>query len=196
MKDRPSPGPPSPLPRLVGGNQPRSGRHQVSHSSRSRSPPPHLSHADANTSTKQKENGSASNTPATGSRFGWQFPRRKKPLPPLEFDLHSPEGHARPLHSRALSSPSLTPGSRPSSRVSGSVKASHIPVRSPHLSENNAGISSEVKKHKRSTTELSAPVGGIPPQITSAMVPFTEEDNTHQESVLGVPCRVCWMVSH
>lgn len=175
---------PSPLPHSATskGKLPAASHRPTSHASRPSSPLPPTGHADLH----PKENGSASKPPASSSRFGWQFPRNKNPLPPLEFDQHSPERIPDPAHLRTLSSPSPTPGSRPTSRASGSVKASHIPVRSPHVSERNMDGSSGLKKgHKRSTTELSESRGGTPPRLKLKPMPLTEE-NAHQDSVLGI----------
>jgi hypothetical protein len=97
--------------------------------------------------------------------------------------------------SRTLSSPSPTPGSRLTSRISGSAKTSHIPVRSPQVSERNAGSSSALKKHKRNTTELSESVAEIPPQISAETAPFTQ-DKTHQDSVLGLACQFYLMTTY
>src|SRR6202022_4454645 len=82
VNGRTSPLASSSLPHLVDAKQPASNHHQTNHTSRTRSPLPQTDHADLST----KENGSASKTPATGTRFGWQFPRHKAPLPPLELD--------------------------------------------------------------------------------------------------------------
>ena len=177
---------PSPLPHSAKGKgkQPAASYQHNNHALRSRSPP--ISHTDPHMA-----NGSASETPASSSRFGWQFPRNKNPLPPLEFDRHSLDILANPTHPRTLSSPSPTPGSRPTSRASGSVRASYIPVRSPHVSERNVGSSSGLKKgHKRSTTELSESAGGIP-HITPEPTPITK-DKAHEDSVLGMFCQFHW----
>jgi hypothetical protein len=186
VKDKAPPQIPPPLPHSATrkGKQPTTSHHPTNHSSRAWSPLPPTDHAD--THTKEKENGGASKTPAPSSRFGWQFPRNKNPLPPLELDQHSPQRIANPVHLGTSSPPLPTPGSRPTSRASGSVKASHIPVRSPHIPERNVGSSVGLKKgHKRSTAELGESTGGIPPRPNSESVPFAE-DNSHQDSVLGI----------
>jgi serine/arginine repetitive matrix protein 2 len=179
---RASPRAPSPSPRLANERQ-ASNLHPANHASRSRSPLPRTDHAVPDT----KGNGSPSKMPATGSHFGWQFPRHKAPLPPLDLDQHSLERHT---HSRTLSSPSPTPDPRPTSKSTGSVKASHIPVRSPHASERHVGSSPAIKKHKRNVAELSESVGGVPPQVPLEPVSFPE-DSAHQVSVLGVSCLFC-----
>jgi serine/arginine repetitive matrix protein 2 len=183
-KIKPSPRVPSPSPHSAtsNGKQPAVGHRPTNHASRPSSPLPPTGDADPH----PKENGSASKPPASSSRFGWQFPRNKNPLPPLEFDQHSPERILDPAHLRTLSSPSPTPGSKLATEASGSVKASHIPVRSPHVSERNVGSFSGLKKgHKRSTTELSESRGGTPPRLKLKPMPLTE-DNAHQDSVLGI----------
>jgi serine/arginine repetitive matrix protein 2 len=149
------------------------------HTSRSSSP---IDHTDPH----MKDDGNALKGPASSTRFGWQFPRNKNPLPPLQFDEHSLDGLVSPAHPRTLSSPLPTPGSRPTSRASASVMPSHIPVRSPHVSERNVGSSSGLKKgHKRSTTELSEPAGGVRSRFTSEPIPLAK-DNNHEDSVLGM----------
>lgn len=129
-----------------------------------------------------KENGSASKSPAAASsRFGWSLPRNRSSLPPIEFDQQSPERPTHLSHSRIPSSPSPTPGSRPSSRLSGNAKPSHIPVRSPHALAGGSGLK---KGHRRSLTELKESTGAIPPPVPEDFVLSTDE-NGHQDSVLG-----------
>ncbi|CDO75530.1 hypothetical protein BN946_scf184871.g11 [Trametes cinnabarina] len=86
------------------------------------------------------------------SRFGWSFPAKRTPLPPLELDQDSPQ----------------KPASRPSSRTSLSTTPSHIPVRSPRKGaqeSSTAGHSEKKRSHRRSVTELAESVGSIPPRI-------------------------------
>ncbi|KAI0356370.1 hypothetical protein OH77DRAFT_259691 [Trametes cingulata] len=84
------------------------------------------------------------------SHFGWSFPQKRTPLPPLELDQDSPR---KPL-------------SRPSSRSSLSATPSHIPVRSPRKEASSSTSQSEKKRtHRRSITEFAESVGAIPPRI-------------------------------
>lgn len=136
---------------------------------------------------------SPSKTPASGSRFGWQFPRNKTQLPPLEYDEHSPERQS--VHSRTLSSPSPSPGSGPLHRSS--AKASHIPVRSHHTPDasrtmaSNGGPSRSGPGvgHKGSITELNVSRGGIPPRIDAEPVSSVEEDG-HHDVMFGMLIRL------
>jgi hypothetical protein len=180
MKDK-APRAPSPLPRSAKskGKQPAVTHLPSNHGSRSSSPLHPVGRTDAQ--TKEISKGSASSF-----HFGWQFPRNKNPLPPLDSDQLSPDTHADTTHSRTLLSPSPTPSSRPTSRASPSVYTSHIPVRSPHVSEHNGiGSSGQKRGHKRNVTELSEPTGRTPPRITQKSAPFTQ-GIPHQDSVKGM----------
>lgn len=67
---------------------------------------------------------SPTKTPAAASKFGWHFHRQS--LPPLEFDSSPDPSTRRQKYSHDDPSP---PSSRPSSRASGIIKPSMIPVR-------------------------------------------------------------------
>ncbi|KAG2074539.1 hypothetical protein BDR04DRAFT_1092688 [Suillus decipiens] len=132
--------------------------------------------------------------PAAASRFGWSFSRSHQ-LPP--FDLESSpkrEGHSNKepdsLHHHAptVSSPSPTPSSRPSSRVSGVNRSSLIPVPSPSKRSslfNSGSFASSTPKadddekfrkgHRRRSTEFTESVGSIHPH-TSIRGGFGDED--------------------
>ncbi|KAI0829898.1 hypothetical protein BC628DRAFT_1359257 [Trametes gibbosa] len=87
------------------------------------------------------------------SHFGWSFPQKRAPLPPLELDQDSP---------RKLLA-------RPSSRTSLTAPPSHIPVPSPrkglHESSSAPSLSERKKSHRRSVTEFAESAGAIPPRI-------------------------------
>lgn len=132
--------------------------------------------------------------PATASRFGWGLSRSHQ-LPP--FDLESspkrggrnnkepdPSHHLIPI----MSSPSLTPSSRPSSRASGVNRSSLIPV--PSTSKRNGLFNSgnfasstpkandeeKFKKgHRKRSTEFTESVGSIHPH-TSIYGALGDED--------------------
>lgn len=89
---------------------------------------------------------SKSQTPGTaptpGSHFGYSFVRNRTPLPPIDFEK-TPE-RPTPSHANIPSSPSPTPGARPGSRTSGSIKRSHIPVLSPKKEKTTVNGDSKV----------------------------------------------------
>ncbi|KAF7977750.1 hypothetical protein HWV62_2838 [Athelia sp. TMB] len=124
--------------------------------------------------TKEIGDASPMTHASPANRFGWQFPRNKSQLPPLEFDEHSPE------RSDAAPSPSPSPV-RANSRAS--AKASHIPVRAqrtPDVSRTMA-VSHESSPrglgHRRSVTELNESNGSIPPPDPAEIVASPQEDN-------------------
>ncbi|KAG1751617.1 uncharacterized protein EDB91DRAFT_1106339 [Suillus paluster] len=130
---------------------------------------------------------------AAASRFGWHFPRTRQ-LPPLDLE-NSPDRPGRSKepdsshnHMRTTSSPSPSPSSRPSSRASGVIKSSSIPVRSTSKkngffsSGNFASSTPKVtdeekfkKGHRKRSTEFTESVGSIHPQ-TSMYGAFGDED--------------------
>lgn len=159
----------------------------------------HLNRADNHSSRPHsplppvhgRENETSGHSAASGSRFGWHFPRSRVPLPPLELDQENPGRPESPKHMRTPSSP--TPSSRPSSRASETTRPSHIPVWSPKKlpdppspSTRQKGHGEERKGHKRSTTEFAESVGGIPPRLDVELAPFTFEDTHHERSVSGM----------
>ncbi|OJT12743.1 hypothetical protein TRAPUB_10691 [Trametes pubescens] len=110
------------------------------------------------------------------THFGWSFPQKRAPLPPLELEEDSPR---------------KTP-SRPSSRASLSATPSHIPVPSPRKgaqdTPSTSGLSERERKrsHRRSITEFSESVGAIPPRIaitdeTSVELPPVPIVNGHDD---------------
>ena len=132
------------------------------------------------------ENGSPGKSPASGSRFGWQFPRSRTPLPPLELDQVSPE-RAPPSHVshlRTLSSP--TPGS--TSKPIRSL-ASHIPVKSPKKFHDVMSTDTDTQEsddklgneHKRTTDESNAITERSPQDDLSSAVP---ESYSHKDDIL------------
>ncbi|KAI0071720.1 hypothetical protein K474DRAFT_1668701 [Panus rudis PR-1116 ss-1] len=144
------------------------------------------SHPEPSLSTTPQSDPKA---PGFTSRFGWQFPKNRAPLPPLEKD--SPE---RPS-SAASDRPSSVASNRPSSRLSTSNSAfvSHIPVRSPskkdkeregskdkgkgkeRASSSSPSSDSQRKRgHKRTVTEFSESVGALPPSINIQSEPEPE----------------------
>ncbi|TDL26192.1 hypothetical protein BD410DRAFT_836840 [Rickenella mellea] len=140
-------------------------------------------HSSRETRPRSPHHSTTSTTPPTNpnkssgsaSRFGWSFPRSKSPLPPLEED-HNPSRVNG--HQRMPSSPSPAPRPEHTSAAAGSP--SHIPVRRRNLSETAPGSpgGEHRKGHKRSTTELSESVGGIPP---SPSKPFYESTANYAE---------------
>ncbi|KAG0706047.1 hypothetical protein DFH29DRAFT_903265 [Suillus ampliporus] len=131
---------------------------------------------------------------AATSRFGWHFPRSRQ-LAPLDLE-GSPERPGRSdkepdsshHHMRTISSPSPSPSSRPSSRASGVIKSSLIPVRSTSKrnglfsSGNFAASTPKVndeekfkKGHRKRLTEFTESVGSIHPQ-TNLYGAFGDED--------------------
>ncbi|KAF9227289.1 hypothetical protein BS17DRAFT_775245 [Gyrodon lividus] len=157
---------------------------------------------DVGASEFTPQNGPSSHkTLGAASRFGWNF-ARSQPLPPLEFNS-SPD---RPVqdeprsHSRDIPSPAFGP--RPSSRASGTIKSSLIPVRPVTKSFSNAshGASdmslthvvgdepSFTRGHYGGLTELSESVGRILPRVTEHS--WGQEDMvlaSDEESIVDFP---------
>ncbi|KAI0790671.1 hypothetical protein C8Q75DRAFT_760087 [Abortiporus biennis] len=114
-----------------------------------------------------------SSTPAYSSKFGWAFPRNRKPV---TSDLESD----RDEHL-------ASPPSRSSSRAS---HASHIPVRSPKKSESTAAgmanddvAAARKKGHRRSFTEFTESATPNPPiiKVDSIVLPdLSQEDMIHE----------------
>ena len=91
------------------------------------------------------------------TRFGWQFPRNRPQLPDFESNITSPEHSPPPVHQSMA-------------RNAGSMKMSHIPVRSPdRVPKIEIKLNGDAKKftkgHKRATTEFAEANGAIPPRI-------------------------------
>lgn len=97
-------------------------------------------------------NGSPRKPPASGSKFGWQFPPRAT-LPPLDMNESDIERPSPAVHSPA-------PENRSATRSPIIFKGSHIPVRSEHLAklhekehgQQHPGLN---KGHRRSSTEFA-----------------------------------------
>ena len=124
----------------------------------------------------------ASPAAAAASRFGWQFPRNRPQLPDFEPDTSSPERSPSPEH-------------RPTSRVVGSGKPSHIPVRSPGQVpkieiKRNDDVRTFTKGHKRATTEFTEANGAVPPKIHFQPEPelelTSEPESTDVKSLRGL----------
>ncbi|KAI0331187.1 hypothetical protein GY45DRAFT_651865 [Cubamyces sp. BRFM 1775] len=84
----------------------------LTHSTADNKPSPR---ARAGSSAKPPSPDKSESSHGFKSRFGWSFPQKRVPLPPLELDEDSPR----------------KPPPRPSSRSSLAAIPSHIPVRSP-----------------------------------------------------------------
>ena len=114
----------------------------------------HRADSPANGPSADVKDSSPASAPA---RFGWQFPRNRPQLPDFEPESSSRERSPSPLH-------------RPTSRIVGSGKPSHIPVRSPSQVpkveiKRNGHARPFTKGHKRTTTEFTEANGAIPPNI-------------------------------
>lgn len=132
--------------------------------------------------------------PATATRFSWGLSRSHQ-IPPFDMES-SPKRGGRsnkepdPSHHLipTISSPSLTPGSRPSSRASGVNRSSLIPVPSTSKRNglfNNGNFASSTPKandeenfkkgHRKRSTEFTESVGSIHPH-TSIYGALGDED--------------------
>ena len=137
-------------------------------------------------------NGSAELTgtpppPAPVSHFGWQFPRNRPQLPDFEPNITSPEHSPPPVHHSMA-------------RNAGSMKLSHIPVRSPgRVPKIEVKLNGDAKKftkgHKRATTEFAEANGAIPPRIhiqpelEPKLESASEPENLGAKSPLGMPSK-------
>ena len=106
------------------------------------------------------------------ARFGWQFPRNRPQLPDFEPESSSRERSPSPLH-------------RSTSRIVGSGKPSHIPVRSPTQVpkveiKRKSRAQPFTKGHKRTTTEFTEANGAIPPKIHFQPDPELELEPTSE----------------
>jgi len=129
--------------------------------------------------------------PAAASRFGWGFSRSHQ-LPPFDMESspkrggrNNKEPDSSHHHTPPISSPSPTPGSRPSSRASGVNRSSLIPV--PSTSKRNGLFNSgsfasstpkandEEKSHRKRSMEFTESVGSIHPH-TIMNGTFGDED--------------------
>jgi serine/arginine repetitive matrix protein 2 len=124
---------------------------------------------------------SPSGSPASGSRFAWQFPRSRTPLPPLELEEHSPQRPSFPKgsHSRTSSSPTLGPTS--TAKRSRPQVSSQIPVKSPKKIQ-FPSESHDSPLNKRATPEFSTTAGEMPPDMKAEQSP---ESSSHEDPVLG-----------
>ncbi|KAG2146420.1 uncharacterized protein EDB93DRAFT_1328770 [Suillus bovinus] len=132
--------------------------------------------------------------PAVASRFGWGFSRGHQ-LPPFDLESSPKRGErsnkepdSSHHHTPTISSPSPTPGSRPSSRASVVNRSSLIPVLSPSKRDglfNSGSFASSTPKandeekfkmgHRKRLTEFTESVGSIHPH-TSIHGEFGDED--------------------
>ena len=123
--------------------------------------------------------------PAPVPHFGWQFPRNRPQLPDFEPNITSPEHSPPPMH-------------QSTARNAGSMKPSHIPVRSPgRVPKIEIKLNGDAKKftkgHKRATTEFAEANGAIPPRVhiqpelESELELASEPENLGAKSPLGTP---------
>jgi serine/arginine repetitive matrix protein 2 len=115
--------------------------------------------------------------PAPASHFGWQFPRSRPQLPDFEPNITSPEHSPPPVHQSMA-------------RNAGSMKQSHIPVRSPgRVPKIEIKLNGDAKKftkgHKRATTEFAEANGAIPPRIHFQPESEPEQDSASEPEILG-----------
>jgi hypothetical protein len=102
---------------------------------------------------------SSNKTPAS-SRFEWQPPLSRAPLPPLELD-DSPRPRLPSTEYYARNSSSPTPSPRSLHRTAEPLPVSHIPVKSPKTREtpstslvNGSGHAHGETNHKRTAAEI------------------------------------------